>query len=108
MKFCTKCGKEILDEAVICPHCGCKAADNSIDDAPSKGFAILGFFIPLVGLILYLMYKDKEPLKAKSAGKGALIGFCTGIALAIIYFVFVSVIIGSIYSSLFDSINSMY
>lgn len=21
--FCSKCGKEIADEAVICPHCGC-------------------------------------------------------------------------------------
>lgn len=23
MKFCEKCGKEIMDEAVICPGCGC-------------------------------------------------------------------------------------
>ena len=23
MKFCSKCGKELLDEAVICPGCGC-------------------------------------------------------------------------------------
>ena len=23
MKFCTHCGKELLDEAVICPSCGC-------------------------------------------------------------------------------------
>ena len=21
--FCSKCGQQILDEAVICPHCGC-------------------------------------------------------------------------------------
>lgn len=25
MKFCTKCGKQLLDEAVICPGCGCPA-----------------------------------------------------------------------------------
>lgn len=25
MKYCTKCGKELLDEAVICPGCGCPA-----------------------------------------------------------------------------------
>ena len=108
MKYCQKCGKEILDEAVICPYCGCKAADNSIDDAPSKGFAILGFFIPLVGLILYLMHKDKEPLKAKSAGKGALIGFCTGIVLAIVYSIVISAIVGSIIGSAYDSINYIY
>lgn len=23
MKFCSKCGKEIMDEAVVCPSCGC-------------------------------------------------------------------------------------
>ena len=23
MKYCVKCGKEIMDEAVICPGCGC-------------------------------------------------------------------------------------
>ncbi len=23
MKFCSKCGREIMDEAVICPGCGC-------------------------------------------------------------------------------------
>lgn len=23
MKYCCYCGKEILDQAVICPHCGC-------------------------------------------------------------------------------------
>lgn len=25
MKYCSHCGKELLDEAVVCPGCGCKA-----------------------------------------------------------------------------------
>ena len=29
MKFCEKCGKEIMDEAVICPGCGCSVNDRS-------------------------------------------------------------------------------
>ncbi len=24
MKYCSKCGAEIMDEAYVCPHCGCK------------------------------------------------------------------------------------
>lgn len=28
MKFCYKCGKELLDDAVLCPHCGCMVNDN--------------------------------------------------------------------------------
>ena len=23
MKYCCKCGHELIDEAVVCPHCGC-------------------------------------------------------------------------------------
>lgn len=28
MKYCTKCGAELLDDAVVCPNCGCKANNN--------------------------------------------------------------------------------
>ena len=26
MKFCSKCGTEVLDEAITCPSCGCSVA----------------------------------------------------------------------------------
>ncbi len=29
MKYCTHCGKELLDEAVICPGCGCAAEQKA-------------------------------------------------------------------------------
>lgn len=28
MKYCSKCGKEIMDKAVICPGCGCAQENN--------------------------------------------------------------------------------
>lgn len=31
MKYCTHCGKQLLDEAVLCPGCGCAA--NNIENA---------------------------------------------------------------------------
>lgn len=89
--FCSKCGKEIPDEAVVCVHCGC-ATENSTkaiankDDKSSFGFALLGFFIPLIGLILWLVWKNETPLKAKSAGKGALTGFIVSVVFYILYF----------------------
>ena len=55
----------------------------------------MGFFIPLVGLILYLINKDTAPLKAKSAGKGALIGFCVSLVISIIYVAVIGSLIGS-------------
>ena len=97
--FCSKCGKEINEEAVVCIHCGCAVENNKVStvaaDAPNMGWAVLGFFIPLVGLILYLVNKDTYPLKAKSAGKGALIGFCVSIAFSIIYGAIMGSFIGS-------------
>ena len=66
-------------------------------DAPSMGWAVLGFFIPLVRLILYLVNKDATPLKAKSAGKGALIGFCVSLAFSIIYGAIMGVVMGTMF-----------
>ena len=101
MKFCTKCGHELVDEAVVCTNCGCATGNTNTAhpaaaaDAPSTGFSILGFFIPLVGLILYLVYKDTAPLKAKSAGKGALIGFIVGIVVGIIYAILIATVLSA-------------
>ena len=30
MKYCTHCGKELFDEAVICVGCGCAVSDQSV------------------------------------------------------------------------------
>ncbi len=54
-------------------------------DAPSPGMAALGFFFPIVGLILYCIWKSDRPQRANSAGKGALAGFITNIGISILY-----------------------
>ena len=105
MKYCTKCGKELIDEAVVCTSCGCSTGTGSVarpttgEDAPSAGLAVLSFFIPLVGLILYLIYKDTFPLRAKSVGKGALIGFIVGVVVTIVYVLLFAVIFGEIFDT---------
>lgn len=42
-------------------------------DTGSFGWGVLGFFFPLVGLILFLVWKDEKPVSAKQAGMGALV-----------------------------------
>ena len=99
--FCKHCGAEIADEAVICVKCGKPVAEmpgtvSADNDKPSTGLNILSFFIPLVGLILYLTQKNQYPVKAKALGKWALIGWITGIVLTIVYTVFISTMFASL------------
>ena len=86
MKYCSQCGKELVDEAVVCPNCGCavQAPVNPQEDKPSTGLNILAFLFPLVGLILYLCFQKTTPVRAKAIGKWALIGFIVGVALSIL------------------------
>lgn len=56
--YCSKCGKEILDEAVICPHCGCAVASAEkkevVEKQKSNVFCIIGFALSLVSLLIAL------------------------------------------------------
>ena len=56
-------------------------------DQKSTGLNIISFLIPLVGLIIYLTQKESSPIKATSAGKAALWGFCISLLLSIIFIV---------------------
>ncbi len=91
MKYCTHCGKELMDEAVVCTGCGCavngaRQMNNAAAgaDIPSPGLNILSFFIPIVGLILFCSMQDNAPRKAKQIGMFALIGFILNIILLVI------------------------
>ena len=109
--FCPKCGIRFPEGKKFCDQCGSELSRvaqtdqqytynnpsySNIDpqDAPSGGYAALGFFFPVVGLILYLVWKDRMPLRSKSAGKGALAGVITSVSLSIltwlIYFIWLS------------------
>lgn len=64
-------------------------------DKKSTGLNILSFFIPLIGLILYLTKKDQTPIKAKGCGKAALIGFILQIVISIVYYVAIFALLGA-------------
>ena len=92
---CSNCGTAIAGGGSFCSKCGAQASGaqgysanatqyGSIQDGKSLGFAVLGFFIPLVGLILYLVWKKDIPLRASSAGKGAIIGVIVSVILGIV------------------------
>lgn len=84
MKYCTNCGGPLSDDQEFCLNCGVMIENEDseiIDDKGSVGFAILSFFIPIVGLIIFLTWQEKRPKTAKQAGIAALIGFVVNILL---------------------------
>lgn len=98
--YCKWCGNKIDENSKFCPNCG-KEVLTSNDDSQSvishdsnmvKGekanvwFAVLSFFIPLAGLIVFLVKKDKEPKTAKVSGICAIVGFLLSFVLSIILF----------------------
>lgn len=70
-------------------------------DSGSFGWAVLGFFFPLIGLILYFVWKSNKPNNAKKAGNGALIG----LLLSIIFYV---IIWPTIQASIVDQVCKSY
>lgn len=62
MKYCKHCGKEMDDLAVVCPNCGVQQELLTKDpDTGSVGWGILGCCLPIAGLILFLVWREKSP-----------------------------------------------
>lgn len=57
---------------------------NPRPDNGGFGWGLLGFCIPVVGLVLFLVWKDEKPKTGKAAGLGALISVCISAAFYIL------------------------
>ncbi len=98
MAYCSKCGNEKEYPNGKCPECGYQPplqsrSPQAIDDG---GFlwSLLGFCVPIVGLILYLVWKEERPNTALAAGKGALAYVIVGGIFFIIYIIFFVALLG--------------
>lgn len=92
MNYCSNCGVQLAEGANFCSHCG--QATQPSQQPPQQqpgtqpsesvwGFSLLGFFLPIVGLVLYLVWHDTLPQRSRAAGIGALIGACFPIILIV-------------------------
>lgn len=122
--YCPNCRNEMTDQGAesVCAYCNTRINKSQVNpaqpyqqypnqqqhsnqqqysqqpannDSSSIGYGLLGYFFPIVGLILYLVWKDEYPLRAKSAGKGALISVIVNAILTIIIIIIAFVIAGS-------------
>lgn len=97
MKYCPFCGSMIDEKAVICVHCGrpvenlTPASQNNPEDTNAGLFGLLGALIPIAGLIMFIIWKNTYPKRAKAAGIGALIGWIAAIIIGAI----VGAVVGS-------------
>lgn len=104
MAFCKNCGVEINEGTAFCPNCGTKQDNVNVASQPQNGvnatpqpqytsqpqavdnggfgWGLLGCCIPIVGLVLFLVWKENKPKTAKAAGVGAIVG----VVLCVIYY----------------------
>ena len=87
MAFCKNCGAQINDQVVVCPSCGV-AQNNTpaVVDKGGFGWGLLGYCVPIVGLILFLVWKDTKPKTSKAAGIGALVSVILAVVVYVLMF----------------------
>ena len=62
MKYCAQCGAQLVDEAVVCPHCGCAVAPTRTVDpnaSPKSRLVALLLCIFVGGLGIHRFYVGK-------------------------------------------------
>jgi len=90
MAYCKKCGTQVNDYAERCQECGAVQSvhnSGSVNDQGGFLWGLLGFCLPIVGLILFLIWREERPVTAKAAGMGALISVILNVLFSIIYVV---------------------
>lgn len=99
MKFCKHCGNEVLDDAIVCPKCGCsvdygnggiqpQAELDSCSGLSIAGF-VLSFLESFIGLILsivaYNEAKRTGSQKSLSLARAGIIISAVLLGLAVIF-----------------------
>lgn len=58
MKYCTHCGAELIDEAVLCTKCGCWTDNPMMTTALKKArinvCALVGFILSMVSIFFFI------------------------------------------------------
>ena len=73
MCYCPQCGNSVSPNARACPECGepLNGRNDSNENTCLPG--CVGFCIPVVGVILYFVWKDSSPKAASAALKWSII-----------------------------------
>ena len=93
--FCRNCGQQVSEYEENCTNCGFRVRNSVMDDNPNWPVNILTLCcIPIVGLIMYFVWKNEKPKAAKSA----LIFFFIHIGIVVLFYA-LAIIIGISFST---------
>lgn len=100
--YCRNCGHEIKEGDTFCTNCGAFVDSDPVNDINnnkttnynSEAFVdngnplvgVLSFFIPVLGIILFIVWKKEKPKSAKHAGIGALVSIIMSILSCLMLF----------------------
>lgn len=85
--YCPHCGEQISELSEICPKCGGRVKESLTAEEDKSNIAvnILSLCcIPILGIIMFFVWKDTKPTAAKSALIFALVGIGISILWAVL------------------------
>lgn len=79
-----------------------------VEQKANAGLAVLSWFIPLAGLVIYLTEKDTKPKTAEACGKCALASFIINVVFIVLIYVVFFVVWGVVMTDIVDyGINNL-
>lgn len=83
--YCKKCGAELNEDDAFCHQCGSKLTNHTDEsDIANIICAVIGLTMPIVGAVLYYVFKKSNPKAAKTANICSWIGFLIQIILLLV------------------------
>lgn len=100
--FCKNCGEYIRENSLYCKRCKSlllfsrrKNLDKELSDEyynekdrNSIGADFISFIMPLIGIILFFIYKDNLPRKSRSIAESLILGCIVWAALIVMFNIF--------------------
>ncbi len=98
MNYCPDCGEKLNEDQDVCLNCGKNLTliKKNVDTNESGTiiYGILGFIMPVLGLILYLALKNTKPKSSKAAGIGALSCLGASVVLLVVSLFLIVILFG--------------
>lgn len=92
--YCINCGNKLNEGAKFCPFCGKQVGYSKkninvtsakvVDSKVNVLFVISSFFVPILGIIMFVRDKDSNPKNANACAIAGISGFVFNIIVSVI------------------------